>query len=219
MSAHALAHHAPAAGGSFVARRRGARSPSRDRPTAAASLRDRRPAHRRSGSGVAGARGRDGLPGHRVRGPGRRRWRPRRQHEPDRLPGGLHRPLVRRPGRGHDLPPHRQLRSPRSTTTSRPTRGCARWSWPTRPRPCSTTPASSRRCCATTASRPSPASTPGRWPATCAPTAACAAIVTAPGVVDRADAVRPRREPFPAGRTRTSSARSRRRRSWTSAPR
>ena len=32
------------------------------------------------------------------------------QHRPLRLPGGAHRPLLRRPDRHHDLPPHRQLR-------------------------------------------------------------------------------------------------------------
>ena len=88
----------------------------RDRPTRAPDTpieRGRRSADRRPGSGVAGARGRVGLPGSRVRRGGRGRRRPRRQHQPDRLPGGLHRPLVRRPGRGHDLSAHRQLRPPR----------------------------------------------------------------------------------------------------------
>ena len=65
------------------------------------------------------------FPGDRVRGAGRVRRRPRRQHLPDRLPGGLHRPLVRRPGRGHDLPAHRQLRARSATTTSPSGRGCA----------------------------------------------------------------------------------------------
>ena len=60
-------------------------------------------------------------------------------------------------------------------TTSRSARGCGRWSWPTRRPRSSTTPASSPRCCATTRSRRSPASTRGRWPATSARTAACAA--------------------------------------------
>ena len=83
-------------------------------------------------------------------------------------------------------------------------------SWPT-PRPRSwTTPASSRPSCATRGSRPSPASTPARSRATCARTAACAAIVTAPGEVDRGRA-QAAAGPSRAGRTRTSSARSRRR--------
>src|SRR6188508_612523 len=42
----------------------------------------------------------------------------------------------------------------------------------TPPPPCSRTPASSPRSCATRASRPSPGSTRGHWPATCGPTAA-----------------------------------------------
>ena len=121
------------------------------------------------------------FPGIAFGAPRRGRRRPRRQHEPDRLPGGLHRPLVRRPGRRHDLPAHRQLRPPAPTTTSRSGRGCGRSSWPTRRPPSSTTPASSPRSCATRRSRRSPAWTPGRSPATCARTAACAAIVTAPG--------------------------------------
>ena len=56
-----------------------------------------------------------GLPGRGSRKRGGRRcgWRPRREHEPDRLPGDLHRPLVRGPGRRHDLPADRQLRPPR----------------------------------------------------------------------------------------------------------
>ena len=47
------------------------------------------------------------------------RRRPGREHLPDRLPGGLHRPLVRRPGRGHDLSAHRQ---PRPVRGRRPVR-------------------------------------------------------------------------------------------------
>ena len=74
--------------------------------------RDRRPAHRRCRAGAPRARGRHGLRGRRVRGAGRGRRRPRRQHEPDRLPGGLHRPVLRRPGRRHDLPADRQPRTP-----------------------------------------------------------------------------------------------------------
>ena len=156
----------------------------RDRATRAAGTPDerrRRSADRRPGSGVARARGRDGLPGRRVRGPGRGRRRPRRQHQPDRLPGGLHRPLVRGPGRGHDLSADRQLRPARRRRPVDPARGSGRSSSPMPRPPCSTTRASWRRCCATTRSRPSPASTRGRSPATCARTAACAAIVTAPG--------------------------------------
>ena len=72
--------------------------------------------------------------------------RPRREHEPDRLPGGLHGPLVRRPGRRDDLPAHRQLRAdPGDDQSERP--------WlpglvvATRPRPWSSRRASSRRCC------------------------------------------------------------------------
>ena len=72
----------------------------------------RGPAPRRSWSRADGAGGRHGLPGHRLRGGGRGGRRPGRQHQPDRLPGGLHRPLVRRPGRRHDLPADRQLRAP-----------------------------------------------------------------------------------------------------------
>ena len=50
------------------------------------------------------------FPGIAFGAPARGRRRPRRQHEPDGLPGGLHGPLVRRPGRGDDLSAHRQLR-------------------------------------------------------------------------------------------------------------
>ena len=141
---------------------------------------DRRPADWRPRTGPARARGRDGLPGRRVRGAGRGRRRPRRQHEPDRLPGGLHRPVVRRPGRRHDLPAHRQLRAAfRGRPVARPwLRGLV---------VANATAAvvddarQLARCCATTASRRSPASTPGRWRATSGRTAACAGIVTEPG--------------------------------------
>ena len=188
MTAHALAHHATAAGGSFVARRgRGRRRvivPPSPRASAIVDPRigDLGPALLALEDGTV-------FPGIAFGAP---------------VAGGGdlvvntsqtgYQEVCTDPSYAGQVvvmtyPAHRQLRSPRSTTTSRPTRGCARWSWPTRPRPCSTTPASSRRSCATTASRPSPASTRGRWPATCGRTAACAAIVTEPGVVDRADAV------------------------------
>ena len=75
-------------------------------------VRHRRPADRRPRPGPAGPRGRLDLPRCRVRRAGCGRRRSRRQHEPDGLPGGLHRPLLRGPGRGHDLPAHRQLRAP-----------------------------------------------------------------------------------------------------------
>ena len=87
----------------------------RDRPThptGTAQQRGRRSPDRRPRAGSAGVGGRHGVPGRRVRGAGRERRRPRRQHQPDRLPGGLHRPLVRGPGRGDDLPADRQLRPP-----------------------------------------------------------------------------------------------------------
>ena len=62
-----------------------------------------------------------------------------------------------------------------------------------------------------TASRRSPASTPGRWPATSGRTAACAGSSRS-RASSTDDGARPRpRAPFRAGRTRTSSARSRRR--------
>ena len=145
---------------------------------------DRRPAHRRPRAGAAGARGRDGLPGDRLRGAHGGRWRPRRQHEPDRLPGGLHRPLVRRPGRRHDLSAHRQLRPPRrrrpvgEAMAAGAGRGQRHGRRP-RGRPPARSPPARR-----TASRPSPGSIRGRWPGTCARTAACAGIVTAPGEMD-----------------------------------
>ena len=150
MSAHASAHRAREAGG--VRRIRGRRDRADRVPADTPVERGRRSADRRPGSGAAGARGRHGLPGRRVRGAGRGRRRPRRQHQPDRLPGGLHRPLVRRPGRRHDLPA-------RSATTAaladddqsiRPV-APRRSSSPTPRPPSSTTPASWRRCCATTA--------------------------------------------------------------------
>ena len=50
------------------------------------------------------------FPGVAFGAPARGRRRPRREHQPDRLPGGLHGPLVCRPDRGHDLSAHRQLR-------------------------------------------------------------------------------------------------------------
>ena len=106
---------------------------ARDRPTPAARQRRRRSADRGPRAGVAGARGRDDLPRRRVRSPGRGRRRPRRQHQPDRLPGGLHRPLVRGPGRRDDLPADRQLRPAASTTTSRSGHGSGRSSSRMRP--------------------------------------------------------------------------------------
>ena len=142
------------------------------------------------GPGAAGARGRDGVPGDRVRGRRRGRRRPRRQHLADRLPGGLHRPLVRRPGRRDDLPADRQLRPRWPTTTSRvrpwlralvvanATAAVARR------RPPARVAAPRRR-----ASRRSPASTRERSPGTSGRAAASAAIVTEPGFVDRDAAV------------------------------
>ena len=53
-----------------------------------------------------------------------------------RLPGGHHRPLLRRPGHRLHLPPHRQLRGQRPTTTRRPGPSAGGWScatWPTGP--------------------------------------------------------------------------------------
>ena len=197
-----------AAGGSFCTGRRRVIV-----PPAAACQRRRRSPDRRPGSGVAGARGRDRLPGRRLRRTDRGRWRPRRQHQPDRLPGGLHRPLVRGPGRGHDLPAHRQLRPARRRRPVRSGRGCGRWSWPMRRPRSSMTPASWPRSCATTRSRPSPAWTRAPSRGTSARTAACAGIVTAPGEIGPRGAVARPPGPSRAGRTRTSSARSRRRRS------
>ena len=187
MSAHALAHHAPAAGGSFVGPGRGRRRVIVPPPPRASAVVD----PRIGDLGPALLALEDGtvFPGVAFGAPVAGRRRPRRQHEPDRLPGGLHRPLVRRPGRGHDLPAHRQLRPPRRRRPVGASRGCGRSSWPTPPPPCSTTPASSRPSCATTASRPSPASTPGRSPGTCARTAACAGSSRRPGEVDE-DAAR-----------------------------
>ena len=129
-------HRARRAGGVFMSRgpvidRRGAAA----RPSAAPPGElDRRPAGRRPRARAAGARGRHGLPGDRVRGRRRGRRRPRRQHLADRLPGGLHRPLVRRPGRRDDLPADRQLRPPRRRRPVASGRGSGRSSSRT-PRP------------------------------------------------------------------------------------
>ena len=114
------------------------------------------------------------FPGRRVRGRRRCRRRPRRQHQPDRLPGGLHRPLLRRPGRGHDLSAHRQLRPARRRRPVAPAVAAGagrrqRHGRGPRRRPPARRAAARRR-----RSRRSPASTRGRSPATCAPTAACA---------------------------------------------
>ena len=148
-------------------------------------------------AGAAGARGRHGLRGRGVRGAGRRRRRPRRQHQPDRLPGGLHRPVVRRPGRGHDLPAHRQLRAPLRRRPVGAAVAARASSWRTPRRPSSTTRASSRGSCATTGSRPSRAWTRGRLPGTCARTAACAGCSWSPGRLDRADRGRAARAAVP----------------------
>ena len=104
-------------------------------------------------------------------------------------------------------------------TTSRRGRGCAASSWPTRRPRCSTTRASSRRCCATRASRRSPG----------IDTRALARHLRANGCLRgidhgarRARSGAPRSQrpgPCRAGRTRTSWRRSRRPRSPTSATR
>ena len=171
--------------------------PPRDRPTGPARERDRRSADRRPRSGAAGARGRDRLSRRRVRGAVCGRWRPRRQHQPDRLPGGLHGPLVRRPGRRHDVSADRQLRPARRGRPVDPAVAARRWSSPMPRPPCSRMPASWRRCCATTASRRSPASTRARSPATCAANGCLRGIVTAPGEIDPRQ---PSRRPAPSPR-------------------
>ena len=180
--------------------------PSRDRPTAPAGERGRRSADRRSRTGVAGTRGRDGLPGRRVRGADRGRRRPRRQHQPDRLPGGLHRPVVCRPGRRDDLPADRQLRPADRRRPVACVRGSGRWSSPTPRRRCSTTRASSPRCCATHGI-PAIAGVDTRALARhLRANGSLRGIVTAPGDVDRDAARRRGARPCRAGRTRTSSA-------------
>ena len=129
---------------------------------------------------------------------------------PDRLPGDRHRPLVRRAGRGHDLPADRQLRPPRgrrpvrAPMAARPRRGPRDGRGPRRRPPARD--AAARR----TASRRSPAWTPAPSPATCAPTGCLR------GDHHAARHDRPRRgrrawpATCPAGRTRTSSPRCRR---------
>ena len=114
-------------------------------------------------AGVAGAGGRHGLPGRRVRRPDRWRRRPGREHQPDRLPGGLHGSVVRRPGRRHDLSADRQLRAARRRRpVLRP--------WLRALVVANATAAvleprgSSSRCCATRPSRRSPAWTRGPGP-------------------------------------------------------
>ena len=137
-----------------------------------------------------------------------RRWRPRRQHLADRLPGGLHRPQLRRPGRGHDLPAHRQ---PRPLRRRRPVGA----SLAERPggRPCHgrrarAAPARSCTCCAPRVCPPSPAWTRARWRGTCARAARCAASSPRPARPTRRRPW-PRPGPCRSGRSRTSSRRSR----------
>ena len=100
------------------------------------------------------------------------------QHRPLRLPGGADRPLLRRPDRHHDLPPHRELRGePRGRGVARGRR--SRASSCARSRPC----ASSWRARASLRPLPrrarrssgSARSTPARSPATSAPTGPSAA--------------------------------------------
>src|SRR5450759_1976615 len=81
------------------------------RPAGAGFGPDRRPANRGARARAARARGRHGLRRGRLRGGRRGRRGPRRQHEPDRVPGGLHRPVVRRSGGRDDIPADRQLRA------------------------------------------------------------------------------------------------------------
>ena len=85
-----------------------------------------------------GARGRQRVPWHRVRGRGRDVRRSGVQHRHGRLPGGAHRPVVRGSDRGHDLAPSRQLRGERRR--SRIGHGC-RWQGS----PCARRPAARRR--------------------------------------------------------------------------
>ena len=88
----------------------------------------------RAGTAGAGRR-------HRVRGRGHRRhpgrWhrhrRGRVQHRAVRLPGGHHRPVLRRPDHHLHLPPHRQLRRHRRRRRGPPARSAGAWSsasWP-----------------------------------------------------------------------------------------
>ncbi len=169
----------------------------------------------------AGARGRLDLRGHRLRRPRARRRRPRRQHLADRLPGGLHRPQLRRPGGGHDLPAHRQPRARSPTTTSRSGPGCAASSSAT-PRPaCSAGPARSSTCCGL-AGVPAIAGLDTRALARhLRASGSLRGIITAPGEVDPDAAVGVRRVPCRPGRPRTSSHRCRRapRTRWVTADR
>ena len=116
---------------------------------------------------AAGARGRPRVPRHRVRRAGRRRWRSRREHEPDGLPGGLHRPLLRRPARRDDVPADRQLRAAarrrpvRPAVAPRPDRGQRHGGRRRAGRPARGAAAGRR------ASPRSPAWTRARWRATC----------------------------------------------------
>ena len=123
MSAHAHAHHADPAGGSFVIRAAVGDRVIAPPPPRASAVVDPRIGD--LGPALLALEDGTRLPGRRVRGAGRRRRRPRRQHQPDRLPGGLHRPLVRRPGRGHDLPADRQLRPARRRRPVDAARGSA----------------------------------------------------------------------------------------------
>ena len=88
-----------------------------------------------------GVRGR----GHRGRAPRRRGHRRARvQHGAVGLPGGRHRPELRRPGGRLHLSPHRELRRHRPTTTRRPARGAgASWCATLPPRPSTGAPTGS----------------------------------------------------------------------------
>ena len=96
--------------------------------------------------------------------------RARLQHRHERLPGGDHRPVLRRAGDRLHQHPHRQLRHQRRRRRGR--RAALPRDRGVRPgrravqlagRPRASSPS-----CAATASRPSPASTRGAWPATSA---------------------------------------------------
>ena len=182
-------------------------------PPLAAAERDRRPRVGDRGPALLALEDGTVFPGIAFGAAAGGRRRSRRQHQPDRLPGGLHRPLVRRPGRRDDL-------SARSATTG----GCVDDDQSVRPwlrgarrrerdgrgrrrRPPARALLRGEGIPAIAGRRHA-----GARPASPGQRLASAAIVTEPG---RSTATRPSTAPgrCRAGRTRTSSARCRRRRS------
>ena len=113
-------------------------------------------------------------------GADRRRCRHRRgrvQHRAVRLPGGHHRPVLRRPDHHLHLPAHRQLRRDRRRRREPAARSAGASSSATWPAGAATgaATATSTPSCAATACPASPASTPAASPATSATPAPCPA--------------------------------------------